>query len=174
MRTDIKDHTFGPEFFAKFTLVLNALDNLAARRHVNRICLAAGVPLIESGTAGYLGQVSVHVKGVTECYECQPKPPAKTYATCTIRNNPTSPIHCIVWAKFLFGRLFGKRDDQNAVTELEEDEATVAQQQHDHGMRPYSHTLRCFLRTRSHSHTHMSHWRYENRTDTYMHIAIIT
>ena len=31
----------------------NALDNLSARRHVNRMCLAARVPLIESGTAGY-------------------------------------------------------------------------------------------------------------------------
>ena len=31
----------------------------AARNHVNRLCLAAGVVLIESGSAGYLGQVSV-------------------------------------------------------------------------------------------------------------------
>ena len=54
---------------------MNALDNrgctgfansaqcvilsLAARNHVNRLCLAADVPLIESGTAGYLGQVTV-------------------------------------------------------------------------------------------------------------------
>lgn len=27
-----------------------------ARRHVNKLCQAAKVPLIESGTAGYLGQ----------------------------------------------------------------------------------------------------------------------
>ena len=43
----------------KFVLVLNALDNRAARSHVNRMCLAADVPLVESGTAGYLGQVIV-------------------------------------------------------------------------------------------------------------------
>ena len=42
----------------KFALVLNALDNRAARSHVNRMCLAADVPLVESGTAGYLGQVN--------------------------------------------------------------------------------------------------------------------
>lgn len=52
---------------------MNALDNLAARRHVNRVCLAAGVPLIESGTAGYLGQVQVIKGGVSECYECTPQ-----------------------------------------------------------------------------------------------------
>lgn len=38
----------------------------AARNHVNRMCLAADVPLIESGTAGYLGQVTV-IKKVRLC-----------------------------------------------------------------------------------------------------------
>jgi len=40
-------------------MVLNALDNRTARSHVNRMCLAADVPLIESGSAGYNGHVSV-------------------------------------------------------------------------------------------------------------------
>ena len=45
------------DFFKQFNVVLNGLDNLDARRHVNRICLAADVPLVESGTTGFLGQV---------------------------------------------------------------------------------------------------------------------
>ena len=55
---NIKDEQFGFDFFKGFDIVLNALDNLSARRHVNRICLAAEKPLVESGTTGYLGQVS--------------------------------------------------------------------------------------------------------------------
>lgn len=39
----------------------------AARNHVNRMCLAANIPLIESGTAGYLGQVTVIKKARNIC-----------------------------------------------------------------------------------------------------------
>uniref|UniRef100_A0A8P0TUD2 SUMO-activating enzyme subunit 2 n=1 Tax=Canis lupus familiaris TaxID=9615 RepID=A0A8P0TUD2_CANLF len=90
--------------------------NLAARNHVNRMCLAADVPLIESGTAGYLGQVTTIKKGVTECYECHPKPTQRTFPGCTIRNTPSEPIHCIVWAKYLFNQLFGEEDADQEVS----------------------------------------------------------
>lgn len=99
---------YGVNFFKKFSIVLNALDNKAARNHVNRMCLTADVPLIESGTAGYNGQVELIKKGLTQCYECQPKATEKSYPGCTIRNTPSEPIHCIVWAKHLFNQLFGE------------------------------------------------------------------
>lgn len=53
------DSKFSVDWFQTFNIVFNALDNLAARRHVNRMCLAARVPLIESGTTGFNGQVQV-------------------------------------------------------------------------------------------------------------------
>lgn len=57
---NITDTTKFPiAFFKQFDLVMNALDNLAARRYVNLMCLMVQVPLIESGTAGYLGQTSI-------------------------------------------------------------------------------------------------------------------
>ena len=63
------------------------------------------------------------IKGVSECYECQPKPATKTYPGCTIRNTPSEPIHCIVWAKHLFSQLFGEPDADNDVSpETEEEE----------------------------------------------------
>ena len=49
-------------------------------------------------------------------YFFQPKARQKTYPGCTIRNTPTEPIHCIVWAKFLFGQLFGEPDDEQQVS----------------------------------------------------------
>ncbi|XP_012688589.1 SUMO-activating enzyme subunit 2 isoform X1 [Clupea harengus] len=112
----IMNPDYNVEFFRKFVLVMNALDNRAARNHVNRMCLSADIPLIESGTAGYLGQVTVIKKGQTECYECQPKPTQKTFPGCTIRNTPSEPIHCIVWAKYLFNQLFGEEDADQEVS----------------------------------------------------------
>ncbi|XP_018571091.1 SUMO-activating enzyme subunit 2 [Anoplophora glabripennis] len=122
----ITSQDYGVNFFKRFSLVLNALDNRAARNHVNRMCLAADVPLIESGTSGYSGQVELIKKGVTQCYECQPKPPQKTYPGCTIRNTPSEPVHCIVWAKHLFNQLFGEDDpDQDVSPDAEDPEAKI-------------------------------------------------
>ncbi|XP_033626399.1 SUMO-activating enzyme subunit 2-like [Asterias rubens] len=116
---------YNREFYMQFTLVMNALDNKAARNHVNRMCLAADVPLIESGSGGYLGQVSVIKKGLTECYECVPQQATKSYPGCTIRNTPSEPIHCIVWAKHLFNQLFGEEDpDQDVSPDTADPEAS--------------------------------------------------
>eukprot|EP00833_Pecoramyces_ruminatium_P008663 jgi/Orpsp1_1/1182695/evm.model.c7180000082281.1 len=113
---NIKDPQFNIKWFKSFDIVMNALDNLDARRHVNTMCLAANVPLIESGTAGYLGQATVIEKDVTECFECQPKPTPKTFPVCTIRSTPSAPIHCIIWAKnYLFAELFGKSEDNDEI-----------------------------------------------------------
>ncbi|GAU97571.1 hypothetical protein RvY_08846 [Ramazzottius varieornatus] len=114
---------FNVKFFGQFNLVLNALDNSAARSHVNRMCLAANVPLVESGSSGYLGNCKVIIKGTTECFDCQPPIGQKTYPGCTIRNTPSEPIHCIVWAKHLFNQLFGEADPDQDVSPDSEDPA---------------------------------------------------
>lgn len=118
---------FNVEFFRRFNVILNALDNRAARNHVNRLSLAAGIPLVESGSAGYLGQVNVIMKGKTECYECYPKPRQKTFPGCTIRNTPSELIHCVVWAKYLFNQLFGEEDaDQDVSPDTADPEAAMS------------------------------------------------
>jgi ubiquitin-like 1-activating enzyme E1 B len=115
---NIKSPKFNIAYFEKFNIVLNALDNIDARRHVNRLCLAANVPLIDSGTTGYLGQVMPIIKSKLACYECYPKPTQKVYPICTIRSTPDKPVHCIVWAKEFFKLLF----NQPAESMLFEDE----------------------------------------------------
>ncbi|KAH7039978.1 ubiquitin-activating enzyme-like protein [Microdochium trichocladiopsis] len=127
---NIKDSTFNVEWFRGFKIVFNALDNLDARRHVNRLCLAADVPLIESGTTGFNGQVQVIKKGVTACYDCTAKETPKSFPVCTIRSTPSQPIHCIVWGKsYLLNEIFGTSEDQGAldVTEDADNAAEIAE-----------------------------------------------
>ncbi|UKZ77267.1 hypothetical protein TrVFT333_004987 [Trichoderma virens FT-333] len=112
---NIKDPEFSVPWFRDFKIVFNALDNLDARRHVNKMCLAADVPLIESGTTGFNGQVQVIKKGITACYDCSPKDTPKSFPVCTIRSTPSQPIHCIVWGKsYLLNEIFGVSEDESA------------------------------------------------------------
>ncbi|XP_074313348.1 SUMO-activating enzyme subunit 2-like [Silene latifolia] len=144
---NVKSPEFNVDFFKQFNVVLNGLDNLDARRHVNRICLAAGVPLIESGTTGFLGQVSVHLKDRTECYECYPKPSPKTYPVCTITSTPTKFVHCIVWAKdLLFAKLFGDKNQDNDLNVRSNDGASSSEHSDDVFERRNGEDIECYGR----------------------------
>mmetsp|Transcript_54099 Transcript_54099/g.126318 ORF Transcript_54099/g.126318 Transcript_54099/m.126318 type:complete len:592 (+) Transcript_54099:75-1850(+) len=140
---NVKDSEFGLEFISKFDVVVNALDNLEARRHVNRLCLAAGKPLLEAGSTGHLGQVTVIMKGETECFECQAKPTQKVYPYCTIRSTPEKPVHCLTWAKNLFDLCFGPEDESNLLADLAAEMRKFQDQEkvdgEDVGKRIFSH-----------------------------------
>eukprot|EP00536_Pseudo-nitzschia_multiseries_P000576 jgi/Psemu1/233774/estExt_Genewise1.C_70105 len=109
---------FNVPFIKQFDLVVNALDNVEARRRVNRLCLAADVPLIEAGTTGYLGQVTViHKNSGVACYECTTQETQKVYPICTIRSTPSMPVHTIVWGKELYKLLFHSKVDESMLYE---------------------------------------------------------
>ncbi|KAF8821057.1 ThiF family protein [Cardiosporidium cionae] len=114
----IQDSQFHSEWFKQFDVVLNALDNTEARRHVNRICIAMNIPLIEAGSAGYNGQVFCIKKNETVCYDCEVKPHQKSYPVCSIRQMPSKPEHCIAWAKLLFELFFGEENDKHMLSDL--------------------------------------------------------
>lgn len=54
---DGTEHIFTDQFFEGLDIVANALDNVAARRYVDRRCVDAKIPLLESGTLGPKGHV---------------------------------------------------------------------------------------------------------------------
>ena len=108
---NVKDKDrFELDFFNQFHFCVNDLDSVDARRHVNRMCLAASLPLIDYGAPGCAMPVTVtgiHPKSGTECYECQGfrcrtnhlclKGCMRSYSTLTTR-----PVDCIVWGKELW------------------------------------------------------------------------
>jgi hypothetical protein len=92
-------------------------------------------------------QVSVHLRSISECYECTPRPPPKGFPICTIRNTPDKPIHCIVWAKdLLFERLFGPPD---VITDLDEPQERGGNGEAEAGTHIHLHTCihasSCFM-----------------------------
>lgn len=118
LHIDICDSTvFHKPLMEKFDLVLNALDNIPARRRVNRLCLAARVPLIEAGTAGYLGQTNVISHPEVACYECATIETPKVYPICTIRSTPTRHVHTIVWAKEFYKLIFADKMEESMLVD---------------------------------------------------------
>lgn len=113
--SNIMDTTAFPiEWWDQFSFIFNALDNLEARRYVNKIALYLKKPLMESGTTGYDGQIQPIFPYISECFECLAKVTPKTFPVCTIRSTPSQPAHCITWAKeFLFKQLFDESLDDN-------------------------------------------------------------
>ena len=55
---------------AEAGVVLSCVDNLAARVHVNRLCLRAGVPLVDAGIDAFSAAVHVITPAAGGCYEC--------------------------------------------------------------------------------------------------------
>lgn len=87
----------------KLTGVINALDNIEARRYMDEQCFRYGKPLFESGTQGMKGNTQPVIPFVTETYSNSSDPPQeKSFPVCTIKNFPNQPLHTVHWAMDYF------------------------------------------------------------------------
>jgi len=94
------------EFFEKLDGVANALDNLDARRYMDRRCVYYRKPLLESGTLGTKGNVQVVIPYLTESYSSSQDPPEKSIPICTLKNFPNAIEHTLQWARDQFEGLY--------------------------------------------------------------------
>ena len=66
--------------------------------------------MLESGTLGPKGHVQVVVPFKTESYSSQQDPEVSTdIPQCTLKMFPEEAMHCIEWARDLFGKLFSQK-----------------------------------------------------------------
>ncbi len=84
---------------SRVTGVLNALDNIKARRFMDEQCFKFGLPLFESGTTGTKGNTQPVIPFVTETYSASSDPEQeKSFPICTIKSFPNEISHTIHWA----------------------------------------------------------------------------
>ncbi|CAI8051799.1 Ubiquitin-like modifier-activating enzyme 6 [Geodia barretti] len=104
-----EDKVYNDEFFSRQDLVVNALDNVEARRYVDSRCVSNRRPLLESGTMGAKGHVQVIVPHLTESYSSQQDPPDMDVPYCTLKSFPATIEHTIQWARDKFESLYTQK-----------------------------------------------------------------
>lgn len=95
--------SFVDKYTAQVTGVINALDNIEARRYMDQECFNKQMPLFESGTTGTKGNTQVVIPFLTETYSNSVDPPQeKSFPICTIISFPNEIAHTINWAMDYF------------------------------------------------------------------------
>lgn len=102
------ENIYSDKFFRSNTVVVNALDNIDARRYVDNRCVQTQRPLFESGTLGTKGNTQVVLPFLTESYSASHDPPEESIPQCTLKNFPHKIEHTIAYARNLFEGLFNK------------------------------------------------------------------
>lgn len=106
---DTQESIFTDLFFKSNDIIVNALDNVEARRYMDARCMSNQLPLVESGTMGPKGHVQVVVPFLSESYSSQSDPPDIQYPFCTLKTFPTRIEHTIQWARDKFATLFSQK-----------------------------------------------------------------
>jgi ubiquitin-activating enzyme E1 len=100
------EDTFDNEFWMKQDFVINAVDNVKARKFIDAKCTWYGKNLIDSGTLGTKAHVQLIVPHVTSCYNDTQDPPEDSVPMCTLHNFPAMIEHCIEWGRDHFTGYF--------------------------------------------------------------------
>ena len=93
---------YNASFWNDMNIVVNALDNVQARKYVDSRCVLFKKPLLESGTLGTKGNTQAIIPNITESYGSTNDPPEKEVPVCTLKNFPYEIAHTIQWGRDFF------------------------------------------------------------------------
>ncbi len=97
---------FTDDFWSHLDIVILAVDNVSARRYIDKKCTAYKLKLIEIGTQGVKASSSLILPNLTNCYNDIKRNPKKEIPQCTLKYYPITNIHCIEYAKQKFEDFF--------------------------------------------------------------------
>ena len=103
------ENIFDQKFWEEQNCIINAVDNIEARKYIDRQCTFYEKPLIDSGTLGTKAHIQTIIPHITSCYNDSKKTDENTLDSipmCTLHNFPVLIEHCIEWGKELFNTYF--------------------------------------------------------------------
>ena len=104
------ENIFTEQFFDSKTFVINAVDNIQARRYIDNKCTLYGKCLIDSGISGTKAHLQMIVPNITSCYNDSSDPPNNydyyNGCFCIIEKFSFVIEHCIRWAFQKFEEYF--------------------------------------------------------------------
>lgn len=100
------ENIFNDEFWDKQTFIINAVDNIEARKYIANQCILYQKILIDSGTNGTKANSQVIIPHKTVGYSPPLEKIDDQIPMCTLRNFPSSIEHCIEWARDNFNTYF--------------------------------------------------------------------
>ena len=97
---------FDDEFFENQDIIISAVDNLAARKYLDKKCTFYNKIFINSGTQGTKANSDIYYPNKTICFNDSNIQENNEIASCTLKNFPTKIEHCIKFAKNVFLEIF--------------------------------------------------------------------
>lgn len=97
---------YNSSFYSNIDIIVNALDNVVARKYMDEQAIKYELPLFESGTLGTKGNTQVILPHLTESYGSSNDPEEASIPLCTLKNFPNKIEHTIQWAKEVFEEEF--------------------------------------------------------------------
>lgn len=112
------EHIFNKNFWSSLDIVVNALDNVAARKYVDSMCNRYDKPLFESGTLGTKCNTQVIIPYETATYSEIKDQVDNSIPMCTIRSFPSKIEHCVEWGLENFSKIISSTiEDYNLYIE---------------------------------------------------------
>ena len=100
------EELFDEDFWLNQNFIINAVDNIEARKYIASQCLIYKKILIDSGTMGTKANSQVIIPYKTINYSPPIQKEENRIPMCTLRNYPTQIEHCIEWARDNFNAYF--------------------------------------------------------------------
>ena len=100
------ENQFNKDFWSNIDIVINALDNIDARKYIDNKCVIYNKPLFEAGTLGMKSNSQVIIPYLTSSYSDTLDPVTNKIPVCTLKNFPFNINHCVQWSLDKFNKYF--------------------------------------------------------------------